>query len=267
MRKCALVAFVLLCAVVLPAACAPLGGSVAPRVANQPPATATPLATYQPTATPPLATLPAAQPSLTHWLPTPTPPASALLAITPIPQRLNSPVTLANGSQDHGNYDCSIATIAMALGYFQQLGLVPAGQDVAYTTLIPLLRGARDPAEMMAPDLAVVTRAAGGALHVDAGWVEPGGLWQLLVGQVAAGQPVYLSVNHGSQLAAGEGAVHQHTVLVVGYSEAGEVTYIDPWDGETYSMPLDVLLQAAAFEDQPDGKTISYVLFIPQARR
>ena len=267
MRKYAFVAFILLCAVVVPASCAPVRKGLSPRIDNVPPPIATPIATYKPTATTALATLPAALPSLTHWLPTATPPASAMLVVTPIRQRLESPVTLANGSQDYGNYDCSIATIAMALGTFQQLGLLPSGQDVAYTTLIPLLRGARDPAQMMAPDLDVVAQAAGGVLRVEAGWVEPSGLWQVLVGQIAAGQPLYLSVNHGSQLAAGDAAVHQHTVLLVGYSAAGEVTYIDPWDGVTYSMPLDGLLKAAAFEDQPEGKTISYVMFVPQARR
>lgn len=180
--------------------------------------------------------------------------------ITPVKQRLDKPVILNNDSEDFGIHDCSIATVTMALLYYQNIGVIDKTIDVSYEHLIPILRGDIPADKDMSPDISTVENIAGNKLDLNVNYISKDKFWNALVSNIDSGDPIFMVVKYGDRLAAGKN-IFAHAILLIGYTENNEVIYIDPWTGKQYTQSLDDFFNAAIFPDKPPDQQLSFVTF------
>jgi len=141
----------------------------------------------------------------------------------------------------YNNYDCFIASMFMAMEYF--------GEDINYDQLAALVRG-EDKNELPA-DPSFVYLSTQGRLSAKGKYTSQ--LAQIIESELLAERPLVVPIRDMSLLAENWSLTGAHSVIVYGiYKEA--VFYVDPFNGERYTMPLQSFVDASIF---PHG---SYVI-------
>ena len=194
--------------------------------------------------------------------PVPANPQDVVLNVTPINQRIaNNPIYLAGpgGTQitDNGEYDCLVASVAMALGYFKDQGLLQAADAPSYRDLVPIMRGSRDARTGLDTNTLMITDPILPKVtnnHVSAQYVTvaPADVLAFIAAEAQAGRPVLgvaLEMEALAQGAQGDG----HAILIIGTNQ-GNIRYIDPYGGGIWDMPVQTFTA-------PDA-VVGYFVFI-----
>ena len=205
-----------------------------PTVPPPPPATNLPV----PATEPPAAQ--AAPPSAAN-------PQDVVLNVTPINQRIaNNPIYLAGpgGTQitDNGEYDCLVASVAMALGFFKDQGLLQAADAPTYRDLVPIMRGSRDARTGLDTNTLMITdpilpKVTNGHVSAQYVTVAPANVLAFIAAEAQAGRPVLgvaLEMEALAQGAQGDG----HAILIIGTNQ-GNIRYIDPYGGGIWELPIE----------------------------
>ena len=141
----------------------------------------------------------------------------------------------------YNDYDCFIASMYMAMEFF--------GEDVNYDALVELVRG-EDKNELPA-DPSFVYFATQGRLSAKGKYTSQ--LAQVIESELVADRPLVIPIRDMSLLAENWNLTGAHSVIVYGiYKET--IFYVDPFNGERYTMPLQSFVDASVF---PHG---SYVI-------
>ncbi len=165
--------------------------------------------------------------------------AALVLPVVPISQHF---APIENG--DSGAYDCTPSAYAMVLQTLQTEDKLKQG-DFSYQTVRRTMRsvvtnsneGIDLPiAVSLTPNL-TNNQATSEIIQVDhTNWQ------QVLSQQLKEGKPVIVFLSDWNYLIA-RGSSKQHVIMVSGISDSA-VTFIDPWDGNTYQAPLDTFAYA-----------------------
>ncbi|MCJ7434985.1 MAG: C39 family peptidase [Anaerolineales bacterium] len=187
-------------------------------------------------------------PTSTLIIPPPATQNSVLeLSVVPINQHLFPPITLSNGMKDYGAYDCFIASTSMALEYFKNQGVLNNDDTTNYRNLVPIVRGTTPPSNGLIQDPAFVGNVTNNKLAARAWYTTPGNLSVAIETELKKGNPVLVSVPNWNLLAAHRAGKLEHSIFVYGLHD-GKIFYVDPWDGTYYSMPIQDLVNADAYQ-------------------
>lgn len=141
----------------------------------------------------------------------------------------------------YNDYDCFIASMYMAMEYF--------GEDINYDELAALVRG-KDKNELPA-DPSFVYFTTQGRLTAQGRYINQ--LTEVIESELLEERPLVIPIRDMSLLAENWDLTGAHSVIVYGiYKET--IFYVDPFNGERYTMPIQSFVDASVF---PHG---SYVI-------
>jgi hypothetical protein len=219
---------------------------------NPPPPTAIPTQPPQPTAI----VLPTDPPAPAQPAPADSSPTTQEieLSITPINQRVSgNPIKVSSPDgtliDDNGEYDCLVASVAMALDYFKNQGILASDEAPVFRTLVPIMRKITDPGTGLStqdlmidhPILPVVTKNKLTAHYVT---VDTDKAYAFLQAELAAGRPVLGVAEYMTNLAQGA-AGKGHAILITGVKD-GKIIYNDPYGGRRWEMTTEKFTAAGA---------------------
>lgn len=220
-----------------------------------------PSATFVPTTLPTVAE-PTALPTQPNT-PAPAEPASPAepaqldpvqLSITAIDQRVHSDPILLTGAdgrqlKDNGDYDCLVASTAMALAYFKDQGVLTTEEAPEYRALVPMMRKQTPPSSGLFPsdvmiDHPILPQLTHDKIKASYVTVDADKAYAFIRSEINAGRPLIgLAAKMGklAQGASGEG----HAILITGVRD-GKVLYNDPWGGANWEMSIESFTAAEA---------------------
>jgi hypothetical protein len=140
---------------------------------------------------------------------------------------------------DNGEYDCLVASVAMALDYFEGQGILTSEEAPDFRTLVPIMRQITDPGtglntqDLMIdhPILPIITKNKLTARYVT---VDADKVYAFLQAELNAGRPVLGVAEFMTNLAQGA-AGKGHAILITGVSN-GSIIYLDPYGGSRWEM-------------------------------
>ena len=176
------------------------------------------------------------------------PPAALELNVEPVSQNLSPAVTLSNGLADNGDFDCFIAAMSMALEYFKSQNVLNESDTTNYRSLVPIVRGTRDPGKPIRSDPAFVSTVTNNKLSARPWYTPPDNLPLVMETELKAGRPVVVVVPNWHLLAAKWPGSKGHAVFVYGLHDE-RVYYVDPRNGRRYDMSIADFKTADTFKE------------------
>jgi uncharacterized protein YvpB len=170
--------------------------------------------------------------------------------MVPINQHLSPPITLSNGLNDNGDFDCFIASISMALEYYRNQNILDDSDTIHFRSLVPVVRGSINPGASIVNNPAFVSEVTHNKLTARAWYTTAGNLSTAIESELRAGRPVVAGTPNWSLLAAHWPGQVGHSILVYGLHD-GNIYYIDPWgggrDNGRYEMSVQDFVTADTF--------------------
>ena len=151
---------------------------------------------------------------------------SYILSINPIDQHLSQ--------SQYDDYDCFIASMFMALDFF--------GEEITYNELIPIVRG--NDKNGLSADSRFVYDVTEGRLLATGSFTNR--LASVIESELREGRPVVVAIKNMSLLAEHWNSTIGHAVIVYGVYNK-HVFYIDPFNGERYTMPTQSFIDASLY--------------------
>ncbi len=151
---------------------------------------------------------------------------SYILSINPIDQHVSA-------SQYH-DYDCFIASMFMALDFF--------GEEITYEELVPIVRG-NDKNGLSADPHFVFDVTEGRLLATGKFTIQ---LASVIEKELKENRPVVVAIKNMSLLAEQWNSKNGHAVIVYGIYN-GHIFYIDPFNGERYTMSTQSFIDASSY--------------------
>ncbi len=210
------------------------------RTAVPPTKTAVPTFTFVPPSPKPISTL---------VVPPPAAEKDAVeLSIVPVNQHLSPAITLSNGLNDYGEFDCFVASMSMALEYFRDKDILDGNDTTNYRSLVPIVRGTTPPGIGIVGDPAFVSTVTNGKLSARPWYTPSENAATAIETELKAGRPVVTSVPNWNLLAARWAGSVAHSIIVYGLHD-GRLYYVDPWDGNRYDMSVQDFANASLWRD------------------
>ncbi|NOT05944.1 MAG: hypothetical protein HOP27_15220 [Anaerolineales bacterium] len=151
---------------------------------------------------------------------------SYILSINPIDQHLSQ--------SQYDDYDCFIASMFMALDFFDE--------EITYNELIPIVRG--NDKNGLSADSRFVYDVTEGRLLATGSFTNR--LASVIESELRGGRPVVVAIKNMSLLAEHWNSTIGHAVIVYGVYNK-HVFYIDPFNGERYTMPTQSFIDASLY--------------------
>lgn len=186
--------------------------------------------------------------------------ADALLLEAPVQAQRFSPSV----GGDAGVYDCLPAATYSALAFEQQKSVLPGPvltfEDVRRTYRAAVTGNGSINWSVIPRVIAELT---GGAVTPAIAFTPADGWKGWLRTQLGAGLPVVANIPNWLNLSpaghptaeAGRTDPEGHAITIVGLSDT-DVTYLDPWDGGKWSLPVDLFGAAWRWHDAQDNKDV-----------
>ena len=151
---------------------------------------------------------------------------SYILSINPVDQHLSQ--------SQYDDYDCFIASMFMALDFF--------GEEITYNELVPIVRG--NDKNGLSADSNFVFDVTEGRLLATGKYTAQ--LASIIEKELMGGRPVVVAIKNMSLLAEQWNSTIGHAVIVYGVYNR-HIFYIDPFNGERYTMPTQSFIDASLY--------------------
>jgi len=149
-----------------------------------------------------------------------------ILGVTPINQHVSA--------YQYHDYDCFIASMFMALDYF--------GEEITYEELVPIVRG--NDKNGLSADPHFVFDVTEGRLLATGKFTTQ--LASVIEKELKENRPVVVAIRNMSLLAENWEYKNGHAVIVYGIYN-GHIFYIDPFNGERYTMSTQSFIDASSY--------------------
>lgn len=163
---------------------------------------------------------------------------------------------------DEGFQNCYIASVSMALEYFEDQGILTDTEAPDYRELVSLIRN-RPPDKPLLVDPAIFSRITNNKLTGTFSYVDSDKFLAIIDAELMAGRPVLTGSPNGQLL--GHDFTLGHSIIINGHLD-GRVYYMDPWDGASHSFEENDFIRRITFDDKNlTNQPRPFVITISQA--